>query len=215
MSEHGESTEQIRPKQPRSRAIEFISQSTREEQVQPDPSAVGNTNPEGSSHPYKSSGTTGPTSSSSTVSQRTTGTSAITSEAYLAEQAVLKEVDSVTTSFEKGKITKPDAISKVVTLAYKLKTSELARQAAIVDFIGTIDSADKRAVSLRDRGQQIETTKDREGYGRSGTLSSTKDRHVDSDRNGSRLRLDSEHSEVYEVDEVLLGLFFASEIVPM
>ncbi|KAG6848343.1 hypothetical protein H0H93_001058 [Arthromyces matolae] len=130
--------------------------------------------------PRRSSGTTEHATSipsTSAISQQPADSSSVSSEAYIAEQSVLKEVDTITTSFEKGKITKPDAIGKVITLAYRLKTSELARQAAIIDFIGTIDRVEKRAVTLRDRGKQVETTKDREGHGRSTTVSSSKDRH--------------------------------------
>ncbi|KAG6833287.1 hypothetical protein H0H93_013291, partial [Arthromyces matolae] len=158
MSGHGERIEPKRPRQTEQpRSIQFVEQSDLEEQSQSEHHAVGNPDIGGSSHPYRSSGTTEHATSipsTSAISQQPADSSSVSSEAYIAEQSVLKEVDTITTSFEKGKITKPDAIGKVITLAYRLKTSELARQAAIIDFIGTIDRVEKRAVTLRDRGKQ-------------------------------------------------------------
>ncbi|KAG6847882.1 hypothetical protein H0H93_005225, partial [Arthromyces matolae] len=195
MSGHGERIEPKRPRQiEQPRSIQFVGQSDLEEQSQSEHHAVGHPDIGESSHPYRSSGTTEHATSipsTSPISQQPADSSSVSSEAYIAEQSILKEVDTITTSFEKGKITKPDAIGKVITLAYRLKTSEVARQAAIIDFIGTIDRVEKRAVTLRDRGKQFETTKDREGHGQSTTVSSSKDRYEGPGDNESRLRSDS------------------------
>ncbi|KAG6834264.1 hypothetical protein H0H93_010782, partial [Arthromyces matolae] len=78
------------------------------------------------------------------------------SQLYDADQTILKEIDEITTHFEKGKVSKPDAISKIIALAYRLHTTDTARRDAIVDFIGTLDGIETRAVRLRDRGKHSE-----------------------------------------------------------